>query len=137
MPLFAFHPRRLSSPEELIAFVERLIQEGERDVAHDQRSEPRFRVALRVAALPIDEHLRPSGEGFYAVTRDISTRGIALFHATAVRTPYLALEFQDPVTDLPLQAVLEVRRCRPLGPFHEIAGPFVTKLYEAPPADEG
>jgi hypothetical protein len=119
-------------------FVERLIEEGQREVSPENRSEPRYRVALKVAAQPVDERLQPVGEGFYAVTRDISSRGIALFHSAAIQTPYLALEFQDPVTGQQLQAVLEVLRCRPLGPFHEIAGQFVTKLYDQPaPAAEG
>ena len=138
MPLFEFNPRRLSRPEELMRFVERLIEEGQREVTPENRSEPRYRVALKVAAQPIDERLRPVGQGFYAVTRDISSRGISLFHTAAVRTHYVALEFQDPLTGQKLQAVLEVLRCRPLGPFHEIAGQFVTKLYDPPPpAAEG
>ena len=138
MPLFEFNPRRLSRPEELMQFVERLIEEGQREASSENRSEPRYRVALKVAAQPIDARLQPVGQGFYAVTRDISSRGIALFHTEAVPTPYIALEFQDPQTGQQLQAVLEVLRCRPLGPFHEIAGQFVTKLYDAPPpASEG
>jgi hypothetical protein len=74
------------------------------------------------------------GDGFAAVTRDISTRGLALFHLRPVNSPFLAVELTD-YDGHKLEAAIQVLRCRKANSFHEIAGKFVTKVYNAPAED--
>lgn len=123
----------LDPPEEILAFVEQILnsQYEEPTPANERRTERRFRVTLPVSAVPIDASLRPIGETFTAVSRNISTRGIALLYTRHVEAQFLALRIKLKDQD-PVQAAMEVLRCRRVGPFFEIAGKFVAKIYGKP-----
>jgi hypothetical protein len=131
---FHFDDNNLVHPsDEMAAFVDRLIQrlieEGLYYDGPDRRSEKRHVVAIPVRAMPLDGNLRPAGAGFIATARDISRRGIAVIHSQVLTCPLLAVELAD-FDGRQIQAAVEVLRCRPVGPYFEIAGTFVTKVYD-------
>ena len=131
---FQFDDNNLVHPsEEMAAFVDhlirRLIEEGLYYDGPDRRSEKRHVVAIPVRAMPLDGNLRPIGTGFIATARDISRRGIAVIHNEVLTCPLLAVELAD-FDGRQIQAAVEVLRCRPVGPYFEIAGTFVTKVYD-------
>lgn len=131
--LFTFPSRSLvRSPKDVEAFVAQLIrrlaEEGLYYAGPNRRTERRHAVALRVRAMPLDDKLQPAGEAFVATSRNISSRGIALIHVEKVTHPYLAVELTD-VDGKTFEAAVEVLRCQPQGSYYEIAGQFVTKVY--------
>jgi hypothetical protein len=126
--LFAFGPQSLTRPPQAIAaFVERLIRHAKYYDGPDSRSEPRYAVRMPVAAVPVDDDLQRIGEPFVAVSRDLSGKGIAIYHTRRISQRYLALELSTP-SDEKLHVLLQVLRCRPVGLFYEIAGNFVSKI---------
>lgn len=126
--LFDFDPENLLRPPEAIAkFVQRMVRNAQYYDGPEQRLERRYAVNLPVTAVPVDRSLQKSGEVFVALTRDISSGGIAMYHTRDVAEKFLALELIAPSGDK-LRVLLEVLRCRPAGLFYEIAGRFVSKL---------
>ncbi len=126
--LFTFEPEQMNRPPEAIAaFVERVIRHSKYYEGPDSRTEPRYAVRLRVAAVPVDEDLQKIGEPFVAVSRDISGSGIALYHTRDISERFLALELSAPAGDK-TYVLLEVLRCRTVGLFYEIAGKFISKI---------
>ena len=135
--LFTFTPKKLiHPPEDISTFVDNLIkrltQEGLYYQGPDRRREPRHAVAIQMSAIPLDDGLQPVGNGFVATTRDISSAGISLIHFDRLDCPFLAVEIAIP-RERSFQAAVEVLRCRPIGPYFEVAGKFVTKLYKPVP----
>lgn len=125
---FSLGPENLAPPPQAVAnFIERAVRNSKYYDGPDIRSERRRAVSLRVAAVPVDEHLNKIGEGFIAATRDISSGGIAIYHTRGTSDRYLALELSAPSGEK-LHLLLEVLRCRPAGLFYEIAGRFVSKI---------
>jgi hypothetical protein len=126
--LFDFDPQALAAPPRAIAdFVKRMIVDAQGYYGPEKRADPRYDLTVSVAAIPIDEQFRRAGEAFMAVTRDVSTRGMALFHTRVVTQPMLAIELQAPGGGK-LRVALKITRCVPNGRFYEIAGHFVTTL---------
>lgn len=126
--LFDCEPEQLLRPPAAIAmFVRRVVKGAEYYVGPEQRTEPRYRVNLPVAAVPIDESLKKTGEVFIAFTRDISSGGIAMYHTRRVSDKYLAVEIRSNSGEN-LRVLVEVLRCSPVGLFYEIAGKFISKL---------
>ncbi len=118
-------------PEEIAEFVQRLVSRLVHYRGKERRTARRHRVAIPVLAVPLDDDLQPAGDSFAAVTRDISSRGLALYHNRAVESPYLAVELADHEGQK-LEAAVEVLRCEPVDSFYEIGGKFVTKVYVPP-----
>jgi len=110
-------------PEALEKFLAKI--RGNADVA--KRYAPRQVTALGVAALPIDEHFLPCGEGFRSYVHAIDTEGAALLHVRQIRAPFLVLKI-FPESPQATQVLLKVKLCTALGPFYEIDGPFVSKV---------
>ena len=123
-----FDSRELVMPRELLVqFIQKLTEGVAPTFTVDRRTEPRWTIVMPVAVMPVDIRLRPNGEQFVAITRDISSRGLALYHTAEVPAKsLLAVELRNPQGDT-LQAVLEVLRCRADGPAFEIGGQFVVK----------
>jgi hypothetical protein len=119
-------------PEEITAFVQRLVGRLAHYRGKERRAVRRHRLAIPLLAVPLDEELRAAGDSFAAVTRDISSRGIALYHSRSIKSPYLAVELADH-DGKKLEAAVEILRCEPVAAFYEIAGKFVTKVY---PSDD-
>jgi hypothetical protein len=133
---FTFDKRAITHPsEDISAFVDglirQLIQEGHYYVGPDRRAEHRHAIAISVRAMPLTKDLQPAGEAFVTTTKDISRKGIALIHGVAITSPFLAIELTD-LDGKKFQGAVEIRRCRPVGPYFEIAGEYVTKVYDLP-----
>lgn len=125
---FSLAPENLAPPPQAVTdFIERAIRNSKYYDGPDFRNERRHAVSLRVAAVPVDEHLNKIGEGFIAATRDISSGGIAIYHTRGTSDRFLALEISAPSGEK-LHLLLEVLRCRPAGLFYEIAGRFISKI---------
>ena len=135
---FTFVPNKLIHPPEdistfVVSLIKRLTQEGLYYQGPDRRHEERHAIAIQVNAIPLDDQIQPVGYGFVATTRDISSTGISLIHFDRLVCPFLAVEIAIP-KERSFQAAVEVLRCRPIGPYYEVAGKFVTKLYNWNPA---
>lgn len=126
--LFSLELETLARPPKAIAdFVERAIRNSKYYDGPDIRSERRYAVSLRVAAAPVDEQLNKIGEEFIAMSRDISSSGIAIYHTRDVSDRFLALELTA-ASGEKMRVLLQVLRCRPAGLFYEIAGKFVSRI---------
>jgi hypothetical protein len=90
----------------------------------ETRRSKRYAAMLEVVFVPLNEHYRPSGLPFLAVTRDVSIDGLCLLHARPSPTSALFIEIERP-DETALDVVLNVRRNRRVGPFFEIAGDFI------------
>ncbi len=112
-------------PEALAAFIQQMIGEGQ--MFANRRSTARHQLVVPVTAVPVDVGFFPIGEPFTAITRDISTKGLSLIHTRAVRCERLVVELPNR-SGAAIQLVLQVARCRALGRFYEIAGPFTMRL---------
>ena len=132
MHVFQTHPTELvHPPEEIAEFVQRIVGRLTHYRGKERRAERRHRVAIPLLAVPLNDDLEMSGEAFAAVTRDISSRGVALYHNQPIEAPYLAVELADH-EGRKLEAAIEVLRCDQADLFYEIAGKFVTKVYNPP-----
>jgi hypothetical protein len=132
--LFHFNSRTLvHPPEHISAFIDdlikRLIEEGHYYDGPDRRKEKRHAVALQVIAMPLTEDLLPAGPAFVATTRDISRNGIAIIHYQPVDSPLLAVQLTD-LGGKTFEGAIDLRRCRKIGNYYEIAGQYVTKIYD-------
>ena len=114
----------LHSSNSITAFVRDLTSKMEICSDPERRAATRQAIAIPVKAMPFDGLKRPVKPSFQALTRDISTNGISILCLERTNVEHLLLEFSLPDHDK-VQIVMEVRRCRQLGPFWEIAGPFV------------
>lgn len=128
-------PKPQRPSDEIVAFVEEVLDretEGLLQIyGQDKRSEQRYRIALPVVAVPIDANLQPVGASFVTVTRNISTRGIAVLSSKAMRARFMAVKLTLS-NGKELQAAIEILRCKPFGPFFEVGGKFVAKIYGRP-----
>jgi hypothetical protein len=91
--------------------------------APEARRSKRYPAVLEVVVLPLNEHDRPNGLPFLAVTRDLSTRGLCMLHTRPAPSRRLFIEIERP-NDAALDVVLYVRRNRRVAQFFEIAGDF-------------
>ncbi len=83
-------------------------------------------MACPVVAVPIDDLEKP-GEAFAAITRDISSQGISIYHTRPIHEPYLAIQLGRRGRGT-APVLVEVVRCRPVGPFfYEIGGTFISQ----------
>jgi len=90
----------------------------------ETRRSKRYAAMLEVVVVPLNEHCRPSGLPFLAVTRDVSINGLCLLHTRPSPTSALFIEIERP-DETALDVVLNVRRNRRVGPLFEIAGDFI------------
>jgi hypothetical protein len=110
-------------------FVRRIVREAKYYEGPDSRCEPRYAISIPVAAVPVDESLHKAGDVFIALTRDLSSGGIAMYHTRRISEKFLAVEINAPTGER-LRLLVEVLRCSPVGLFYEIAGKFVSRLNE-------
>ena len=112
-------------PAEMLEYIRTKINIAENNV--EKRTSFRHQVILQMPAQAFDQVLRPEGRPFLTVARDLSTNGIGLIHGRAITAKFLALELVTP-TGEHIQVLMQVLRCRPRGPYHDIAGQLVTRL---------
>ncbi len=133
MALVKFDPTMLlHTRDELVQFVQRVIQGAPMYAGPERRMDPRWLVVMPLPAVRLDGRLQPCGEPFVAISRDVSTTGMGLFHSQGVPLKsLLAVELRTPEGEV-MQAVLEVLHCRPDSGEFAIGGAFLAKVYEAP-----
>ena len=113
-------------PAEVVNFIRRVIRGEKFYAGPERRQHLRYPITIPVRVTPLDEQHQPAAEPFLAITRDISIVGLCMYHTQAVKEKLLRLELtglnQEHVT-----VPLKVARCRPAGPFYEIAGRFLAE----------
>ncbi|HVC95300.1 MAG TPA: hypothetical protein VND64_16510, partial [Pirellulales bacterium] len=70
------------------------------------------------------DQLRPVGDEFFLIVRNVSATGIGVLSTTPVNSPYLAIELATDGGET-LHVAIEVRRCQPIGPCFDVGGRFV------------
>ncbi len=110
---------------EVDEFVHRLVHDKTFYRGSERRRCPRYPLTVSVSVIPFDEHFRPMGVQFSAVTRNISASGVSFISQTRCEAKYLSLLLVNSATDF-LEVVVRVARYRMVGPMYEYAGPFVT-----------
>ena len=116
--------RRLDSRRAIQQFIDELTTAIDKWQGLERRAEPRHAIALPVKVTPFDGATRQFGETFQAVTRDVSTRELSILCPHQFAADLILLEFLQPER-CRVQVGLKVRRCRPLGPFWDVAGRFI------------
>jgi hypothetical protein len=94
------------------------------------RRSKRYGAVLQVVVVPLNDHFRPSGLPFLALTHDVSTSGLCMLHTRPAPSATLFVEIERP-NEAALDVVLNVRRNRRVGPFFEMAGDFLPIKDEA------
>src|SRR5207253_10156176 len=112
--------------EELIAG---LIERGRYFVDPDRRAETRHAIAIQVSVMPLGNDVQPVSEPFIATTKDISHASITIVHFERVTAPMLAIKSTD-LSGSVLHSAVDVIRCQSVGPYFEIVGRYITKIYE-------
>jgi hypothetical protein len=113
-----------SPPQAMVSYLERRFDPD--DVYNNRRAARRALLLATVTAIPLTPKLKPCGEAFKAIARDVSEGGLSLLHTRAVSAKRLALRWQRLTSPRRLiSVVLEVKRCHPMGPFYLLAGQFV------------
>jgi hypothetical protein len=98
--------------------------------AADRRQTERYSVVADVIVVPLGDDLLPTAQPFVACSRNMSTGGMCLYHATPVESMLLYVEIALP--DAPgMRALMKVLRQEPVGGYFEIAGQF---LADCPPS---
>lgn len=84
-------------------------------------------MALEVAVVPVDNDLKQCGEGFLAISKDISAIGMAFVHTRAVTTATVVVELTNR-NQMSMQLLAHVVRCQAIHRFYEVGLRFVTRL---------
>jgi hypothetical protein len=111
-------------PTGMNIYLERLSTRSEEGEGNRRKTE-RVTLLATVVAIPLNEADQPCGEPFKAVARDASEGGMSLLHTRSVRAERLAVRWKPLATGGVVTAVMRIDRCRPLGPFYEVAGEFL------------
>jgi len=92
-------------PAEMVEFVQDLIrhddQAGHRRIARD-------RLVFEAVAIPLDDQLRPIGEPFVTLARNVSLAGASLVHDAPIEASFLKVSLD--VVNLGATMVAKVRR---------------------------
>jgi hypothetical protein len=118
-----FHTPNLRSPTSaVIEHVRNLVSSYEPII--ERREAPRLSVTFSARAVALDDQLRPVGDEFFLVVRNISATGLGLLSTTPVKSTFLAIELATDGGET-LHVAIEVRRCQPIGPCFDVGGRFV------------
>lgn len=124
--------RELSSHNELLAdpsasliqFLERLLLKQNK--GKELRKQSRIPVLSSAVAIPVNKDFIPQGDACSVTFNDLSESGGCLFHTRSFPTEYIALRWRSLIfPKVYLKAAMQISRCKPIGPFYEIAGEFV------------
>jgi hypothetical protein len=117
-------------PGAIAAFVRMVV--GRRNYqGEEKRGKARHALALPIIIQAMDSETRPAGDAFRTLTRDISTEGIGFVHTRQIKSPFVAVEIENPGDpDNPkMQVLVELLRCQTIHDrlFH-IGGKFVLRF---------
>ena len=92
----------------------------------ERRQQSRIPVLSSAVAIPVNKDFVPQGDACGVTFNDLSESGGCLFHTRSFPTEYIALRWRSLISSkVYLKAVMQISRCKPMGPFYEIAGQFV------------
>ncbi len=121
-----FEAQKLPQPVETVErCILQLAKNGNFET--ERRETKRFDYVKAVPVLKVDEHFHSHDEPFMAMTRNISTTGMSLFHSEAIDSKHLVVELPISAGE-PLKVGVEVIRCREVGGSYEIGGHFVVRF---------
>lgn len=109
-------------PAEMVRFVQRRALTMSQ--LTDETAHP---LVLPLSVQPLDSTCQPKGEPFEALTREVSTRGLAFVHQRAVSAPYVSLALKMPSGE-ERKFLLQVQRCEPAGMYYDVSGRFVVDV---------
>jgi CheY-like chemotaxis protein len=113
-------------PQAMLNYLERNFEEP--GLKGERRKADRVSLLATVVAVPVNARFEPVGEAFKAAARDVSQGGMSMLHTRAVSSEYLALRWQSLASKNSfIKVVMKLCRCRPMGPFYEVAGEFVMR----------
>jgi hypothetical protein len=92
----------------------------------EKRTSRRFPTNGTAAIQGLNQLLAPIGSPSVAAVRNLSTTGIGLLHEYAVIEPLMAIEMDSGKGEI--QLLVRIARCRPMGPFFDLAGEFLSKM---------
>ena len=118
----------IKSKGQIVQLLRGLVDELQANYVADQRKDRRYPLCVAVEVAPCDLFGCRSGESFTAVTKDISAGGMALLHRFPIRNQIVQISFPGAGCCSEAHILLQVIRRRPVGPFWEIAGPFLTEF---------
>ena len=111
-------------PEMTKEFIRRLV--NKHTLVDDRRDSNRVSMFSTAVAIAVNKEFIPQGEAAKVTLSNLSTSGACIMHTRAISDEYLALRWNSVVSPSnSIQAVMRVTRCKPLGPFYEVAGQFV------------
>jgi len=126
----AASPADLGAPAELVSFVRRQVTNSTIYGGGERRAEERESLVVPVLVQPVDKSLRPVGDPFTAVTRDISRSGIGLVYFE--RVPHCLLAIQARIAGEDVKLVVEIVWQESMGPFEYIGCVAVARLRAFP-----
>ena len=119
-----------SSSEVITTFMQQVVVEYHTYGMGHRRSEPREAVAIPVVVQQVDSSLEPLDQPFNAVTRDISTGGIGLFHLREMKSGLLKITMTAPESHYRMTLLARVEHCTKCGGFYIIGCRFSRILAE-------
>jgi PilZ domain len=125
-PLAVQDEEETPPPAEVVNFIRRVIRGEKFYAGSERRLHLRYPITIPVLVTPLDDRHQPVAEPFLAITRDISIVGLCMYHTKTVKEKLLRLEMTG-LNQEHVSVLLKVARCRPAGPFYEIAGRFLAE----------
>jgi len=118
--------KRAMTPDSLALFLQEIIVEFESYKTNIRRTEIRETVSIPVEARRLDHDLKPVGEAFHMVTRDVSCHGVGLFNHEYVEPGPIELTLTSPFSERGLRIVANVEHCTACGKYFMIGCRFVS-----------
>lgn len=111
-------------PAAMMQFLEHLANKRQNNV--ERREFERTPFMSTAIAVPVNKDFAVRGDAIGITFKDISESGASLFSTRSFPSGYVALRW-DSVTQQKMhqKAVMQIKRCEPLGQFYEVSGPFV------------
>jgi DNA-binding NarL/FixJ family response regulator len=108
----------------VMEFMQRLW--NKHSVVEERRKTQRISLLSPAVAVPVTKDMEILGPAFSTVFCDLSPSGACLMNTRSVSAQYLALKWRSTISPRNyLKLAMQVTRCKPLGPFYEVAGCFV------------
>ncbi|QDU64251.1 hypothetical protein Pan216_51400 [Planctomycetes bacterium Pan216] len=111
---------------ELVEHVQEILASPDPGATDDRREEARYSIAAPVPVQELTDHMTPLGRPYLAVLRDVSSKGLSIYHVKDVVVRHFLVEVE--MKGETQQLLAETVRCRRTGKFHEVGGKFVAKL---------
>ena len=113
-----------NTPESVMEVVTLLNELIDRDEElANRRLLPRRTLVLPVTVQLMDEHQRPCGEPYDAISLDLSADGLGILSQQTIDTPFALVQFRSKLgPHMPL--LIEIRHVTPLGMFYKVGGRF-------------